>query len=133
MHEMHSSQTNIGLLNVGTENSSNGCDCSSTSIWGVLEVLALIVVAVLFIYIAYNCVMSYCTRKKRSKEIERRRFVEHMENMFRTPLDEKEIQMEPTASSECNRAHIHVPERYQNPPQNTPQQPQQQQQSPTFD
>ena len=32
MHEMHSSQTNIGLLNVGTENSSNGCDCSSTSI-----------------------------------------------------------------------------------------------------
>ena len=58
MHEMHSSQTNIGLLNMGTENSSNGCDCSSTSIWGVLEVLALIVVAVLFIYIANNCVVS---------------------------------------------------------------------------
>ena len=104
---------------MGTENSSNGCDCSSTSIWGVLEVLALIVVAILFIYIAYNCVMSYCTRKKRSKEIERRRFVEHMENKFRTPPDQRAIQMGPTAPSECNRAHIHVPERYQNPPQNT--------------
>ena len=45
MHEMHSSQTNIGLANVGAENSSNGCECS-TSIWGILEVLALIVVVV---------------------------------------------------------------------------------------
>ena len=133
MHEMHSSQTNIGLLNVGTENSSNGCDCSSTSIWGVLEVLALIVVGILFIYIAYNCVLSYCTRKKQSKETEHRRFVEHLENKFRTPPDQRAIQMGPTAPSECDRAHIHVPERYQNPPQNNSQQPQQQQQSPTFD
>ena len=132
MHEMHSSQTNIGLLNVGTENSSNGCECS-TSIWGVLEVLALIVVAILFIYIAYNCVVSYCTRKRRTKEMERRKFVEQMENKFRTPQDQRAIQMGPTAPSECNRAHIHVPERYQNPPQNTPQQPQQQQLSSTFE
>ena len=120
MHEMHSSQTNIGLLNVGTENSSNGCDCSSTSIWGVLEVLALLVVGVLFIYIAYNCVVSYCTRKKLSKEKERRRFVEHMENRFRTPPGQKAIEMSPSAPAECNRTHIHVPERYQNPPQNSP-------------
>ena len=30
MHEMHSSQTNLGLVNVGVENSNNGCECSSS-------------------------------------------------------------------------------------------------------
>ena len=78
LHEMHSSQTNIGLLNVATENNTNGCDCSSTSLWGVLEVLALLVVCVLFLYIAYNCLVSYCTRKKMAKEKQHRRLVEHV-------------------------------------------------------
>ena len=131
MHEMHSSQTNIGLVNVGTENSSNGCECS-TSIWGILEVLALIVVVVLFIYIAYNCMVSYCTRRRRTKEMERRKFVEQMENKFRTPQDHRAIQLGPTAPSECNRAHMHAPKRYQNP-QTPPQQPPQQPQSSTFE
>ena len=40
---VHASQTNIGLLNVATEENSSGCDCSSTSLWGVLEVLAMCV------------------------------------------------------------------------------------------
>ena len=65
--------------------------------------------------------------------MERRKFVEQMENKFRTPQDHRAIQLGPTAPSECNRAHIHVPERYQNPPQNTPQQLQQQQLSSTFE
>ena len=55
LHEMHSSQTNIGLLNVATENNTNGCDCSSSLLWGVLEMLALLVVCILLLYIAYNC------------------------------------------------------------------------------
>ena len=127
-NEQTNEQTNG---NVGTENSTNGCDCSSTSIWGVLEVLALLVVGVFFIYIAYNCVVSYCTRKKLSKEKERRRFVEHMENRFRTPPGQKAIEMSPSAPVECSWAHVHVPEQYQNPPQNSPQQ--QRPQSSTFD
>ena len=132
LHEMHSSQTNIGLLNVATENNTNGCDCSSTSLWGVLEVLALLVVCVLFLYIAYNCLVSYCTRKKMAKEKQHRRLVEHMETKLRPNQNMRAIEMSPTAPAECNCAHMHVPECYQNPPQNTPQQNQSTQQSPTF-
>ena len=43
-----------------------------------------------------------------------------MENKLRPPQNMRAIEMSPMAPSECNRAHIHVPERYQNPPQNTP-------------
>ena len=132
LHEMHSSQTNIGLLNVATENNTNGCDCSSTSLWGVLEVLALLVVCVLFLYIAYNCLVSYCTRKKMAKEKQHRRLVEHVETKLRPNQNMRAIEMSPTAPAECNRAHMHVPERYKVPPQNTPQQNQSTQQSPTF-
>ena len=77
---LHASQTNIGLLNVATEENSSGCDFSSTSLWRVLEVLAMMVVCVLFLYIAYTCLVSYCTRKNVAKEKQHRRLVEHMEN-----------------------------------------------------
>ena len=44
-HIRRSSQTNLGLVNVGVENSNNGdCKCFS-SIWGILEILATIVVS----------------------------------------------------------------------------------------
>ena len=92
MHEMHSSQTNIGLVNVGAEKSNNGCECSS-SIWGILEVLALIVVVVLFIYIGYHCMVSYCNRRSRTKEMDRRKFIEQMEHKFRTPPDHRAIKL----------------------------------------
>ena len=48
-HEMKSSQTNLGLVNFGIENSNNGdCECTS-SIWGILEILATIVVVIIFL------------------------------------------------------------------------------------
>ena len=50
-HEMKSSQTNLGLVNLGFENLTKGdCKCSS-SIWGILEILATIVVCIIFIYL----------------------------------------------------------------------------------
>ena len=75
VHEMRSSQTNLGLVNVGVENSNNGCECSS-SIWGILEILAMIVVIILFLYIGYHCMVSYCNKRTRNKELERRKFME---------------------------------------------------------
>ena len=49
VHKMKSSQTNLGLVNVGVENSNNdGCEYSS-SIWGILEILATIVVVIMFL------------------------------------------------------------------------------------
>ena len=58
---VHASQTNIGLINLANEENSSGCDCSSMSLWGVLEVLATMVVCVLLLYIAYTCLVGCCT------------------------------------------------------------------------
>ena len=124
---LHASQTNIGLLNVATEENSSGCDCSSTSLWGVLEVLAMMVVCVLFLYIAYTCLVSYCTRKKAAKEKQHRRLIEQMETKLFKP-NQQAIEMSPSAP-ECGRAHMHIPD-YQVQTQNTSRSTQQ---TPTFE
>ena len=54
VHEMKSSQTNLGLVNVGVENSNNGGFKCSSSIWGILEILATIVVVIMFLYMGYH-------------------------------------------------------------------------------
>ena len=88
VHEMKSSQTNLGLVNVGVENSNNGdCECSS-SIWGILEILATIVVVIMFLYMGYHCMVSYCNKRTRAKELERRNFMEMMEHRLRAPNDQ---------------------------------------------
>ena len=73
---LHASQTNIGLLTVATEDNSSGCNCSSQSLWGVLEVIAVMLACVLFLYIGYTCLVSYCTRKKLAKEKQHRKLIE---------------------------------------------------------
>ena len=60
--------------------------------------------------------------------MERSKFMEQMEHRFRAPADHRVIQLGPTAPSECNRNHLHVPERFDKP-QALPQQSQ----KPTFD
>ena len=112
-HEMKSSQTNLGLVNFGVENSNNGdCECTS-SIWGILEILATIVVVIIFLYMGYHCLVAYCNKRDRAKELKRRNFMEMMEQRLRAPNDHQIIQLAP---QECNQDHLHVPERY-NPPQ----------------
>ena len=117
---VHASQTNIGLLTVATEENLSGCDFSSPSLWGVSEVIAVMVVCVLFLYIGYTCLGSYCTRKKLAKEKQHRRLIEQMETKLgkshaATPMKPNlAIEMSPSAP-ECGR--IHIPE-YQVPNQN---------------
>ena len=113
---VHASQTNIGLINLANEENSSGCDCSSTSLWGVLEVLATMVVCVLLLYIAYTCLVGYCTRKKAAKEKQHQRLLEQMETKLSRP-NQLAIKMSPSAP-ECNRAHMHIPD-YQTRNQNT--------------
>ena len=113
VHEMRSSQTNLGLVNVR-------CKCSS-SIWGILEILDKIVVIILFLYIGYHCMVSYCNKRTRIKEQKRRKFMEQMEHRLRAQLDQRIIQLGPTTPSDCNRDHLHVPDRY-GKPQALPQQ-----------
>ena len=100
---LHASQTSIRLLNMATEENTSGCNCSSTLMWGVLEVIAVMVVCVLFLYIGYNCLVSYCTRRKVAKEKQHRRIVEHVETKLRPT--QRAIEMSPTAPTECTHAH----------------------------
>ena len=112
-HEMKSAQTNLGLVNFGVENSNNGdCECTS-SIWGILEILATIVVVIIFLYMGYHCFVAYCNKRNRAKELKRSNFMEMMEHRLRAPNDHQIIQLAP---QECNQDHFHVLERY-NPPQ----------------
>ena len=109
----HASQTNIGLLTVANEDNSSGCNCSSPSLWGVLEVIAVMLACVLFLYIGYTCLVSYCTRKKLAKEKQHRRLIEQVETRLGksqadTPMKPNlAIEMSPSAP-ECGR--IDIPE-----------------------
>ena len=85
------------------------------------------VVCVLFLYIGYNCLVSYCTRRKVAKEKQHRRIVEHVETKLRPT--QRAIEMSPTAPTECACAHMHIPD-YQVQNQNTARYTQQ---SPTFE
>ena len=96
---MRSSQTNLGLVNVWVENFNNGCECPS-SIWEILEILAMIVVIILFLYIGYHCMVSYCNKRTRTKELEQRKFMEQMEHRLRAQPDHRIIQLGPTAASD---------------------------------
>ena len=72
---LHASQTNIGLLTVANEDNSSGCNCSSPSLFGVLEVIAVLLACVLFLYIGYSCLVSYCSRKRLDREKRQRRLM----------------------------------------------------------
>ena len=66
----------VKLISVATEDNSSGCNCSSPSLWGVLEVIAVMLACVLFLY---TCLVSYCTRKKLAKEKQHRRLMDQVE------------------------------------------------------
>ena len=105
---------------MATEDNSSGCNCSSPSLWGFLEVIAVMLACVLFLYIGYTCLVSYYTPKILAKEKQHRRLIEQMETKLGksqsvTPMKPNlAIEMSPSAP-ECGR--IHIPE-YQVPNQN---------------
>ena len=51
----------------------------------------MIVVVILFLYIGYHRMVSYCNKRTRTKEMERRKFMEQMEHRFRAPADHRII------------------------------------------
>ena len=53
-NQMESKQTNVGIFSLGVENNSNGSSNCSCGFWGVLEVLAAIVIAVLLGFIFFQ-------------------------------------------------------------------------------
>ena len=110
---LHASQTNIGLLTVANEDNSSGCNCSSPSLFGVLEVIAVLLACVLFLYIGYSCLVSYCSRKRLDREKRQRLLMAQVESRLgKSQADttmKPNLALEMSASApECSR--IHIPE-----------------------
>ena len=107
---LHASQTNIGLVTVANEDNSSGCNCSSQSLWGVLEVIAVMLACILLLYILYSCLVRYCSRRKVIREKRQRRLLNEVEaRMGRSQTDNLmkpnlAIEMSPSAP-ECGRVH----------------------------
>ena len=60
-NNMESRQTNLGIFSIGVENSSNGsCDCDCSGFWGILKVLATILIG----FIIFRCLSAYCSKRK---------------------------------------------------------------------
>ena len=110
---LHASQTNIGLLTIANEDNSSGCNCSSQSLWGVLEVIAVMLACILLLYILYSCLVRYCSRRKVIREKRQRRLLNEVEaRMGRSQTDNLmkpnlAIEMSPSAP-ECGRVHVPV-------------------------
>ena len=108
---LHASQTNIGLLTIANEDNSSGCNCSSQSLWGVLEVIAVMLACILLLYILYSCLVSYCSRRKVIREKRQRRLLNEVETrMGRSQTDNLRkpnlaIEMAPSAP-ECGRVQV---------------------------
>ena len=108
---LHASQTNIGLLTIANEDNSSGCNCSSQSLWGVLEVIAVMLACILLLYILYSCLVRYCSRRKVIREKRQRRLLNEVEaRMGRSQTDNLmkpnlAIEMSPSAP-ECGRVHV---------------------------
>ena len=85
---IHASQTNIGLLTIANEDNTSGCNCSSQSLWGVVEVIAVMLAYILLLYILYNCLVSYCSRKKVIREKRQKRMLNEVETrIWRSQTD----------------------------------------------
>ena len=108
---IHASQTNFGLLTIANEDNSSGCNCQSQSLWGVLEVIAVMLACILLLYILYSCLVRYCTRRKVIREKRQRRLLTEVEaRMGRSQADNLmkpnlAIEMSPSAP-ECGRVHV---------------------------
>ena len=76
---MKSSQTNLGILSIGVEQSTNDCDCNS--VWGTLEIIAAIALFFLVTYLLFRCISSYCKKRKARQEQKQWSIVELLENI----------------------------------------------------
>ena len=85
---IHASQTNFGLLTIASEDNSSCCNCKSQSLWGVLEIIAVMLACILLLYILYSCLARYFTRRKTIRERRQRQLLTEVEaRMGRSKAD----------------------------------------------
>ena len=107
---IHANQTNFGLLTIASEDNSE-FNCKSQSIFGIIEIIAIMMATILLLYIMYCCLVRYFTRKQAIREKRRGKLLSEVETrMGRTAEGIRSnfaIEMAPP-SAPCGR--VHVPE-----------------------
>ena len=112
----YASQTNIGLLTIANEDNSSGCNCQSQSLWGVIEVIAVLLACILLLYILYSCLVSYWSHRKVIREKRQRRLLNEVETrMGRSQMDKPKLAIEmapsaPRPGGATDSTKVHVPD-----------------------
>ena len=99
---IHASQNNFGLLNISNE-SNTECGCSSTSLFGVLEIVGIMIVVLFIIYILYGWIGRYIIYRRRERERQRNKLMVEMENRLGKVATDTAVEISP-----CQK--VHVPE-----------------------
>ena len=105
---IHASQTNFGLLTIANEDNSSDCNCKSQSLWGVIEIIAVMLACILLLYIMYCCLVRYFTRRKTIREKRQRQLLTEVEARMGRDADDikPNLAIEMSPSAPCGRVHV---------------------------
>ena len=106
-NNMKSSQTNLGILSIGVEQSTNeNCECNG--IWSILEIIAAIALFIFVIYLLVRFISTYCKNRKAKGEHKQRRFLELLKRETNEDKTVDLTQGAPVAARYCSREHLHL-------------------------
>ena len=108
---MKSSQTNLGILSIGVEQSTNNCNCDS--VWGTLDIIAAIALFFLVTFLLFRCISAYCKKRKNRQEERQRNIVELLDKSWneRERGNSKDTVINIPAQFDhrkCPREHLHM-------------------------
>ena len=98
-NNMKSSQTNLGILSIGVEQSTNDCNCDS--VWGTLEIIAAIALFFLVTFLLFRCISAYCKKRKNRQEQRQRSIMELLDKSWNERERERENNRDTVI--DCNR------------------------------
>ena len=105
---IHASQTNFGLLTIANEDNSE-CNCKSQSLFGVIEIIALLMACILLWYIMYCCLVRYFIHRRTIREKRQRQLLSEVETRMGRAAGgmKSNIVIEMSSQSvPCGRVHM---------------------------
>ena len=92
---IHASQNNFGLLTISNEeNTECGCN-SSGSLFGVLEIVGVLIVVLFIIYILYGWIGRYIIYRRAERERQRNKLMLEMENRMGKVATDTAVEISP--------------------------------------
>ena len=98
---IHASQTNFGLLTIANEDNTE-CSCNSSgSLFGVMEIVAVLMAVLFVLYILYGCVGRYIIYRRNMREKRRNKLLLEVETRMGKVAGDAAIEMSP-----CQKLHV---------------------------